>query len=338
MPQILCDPAPKSFPLARAALASFTAFAFFAALNGCTDSQTTGWTGYAEGDYVYVASALAGRLEEVAVSAGQQIAKDAPLFRLESENENAARAEAERRLASAQAQASNLDSGKRAAEVAVIRAQLAQAQASARLAEDDLARQKKLIEQGFVATSRVEDASTALKLAQARVAEAQAALDVALLPARTDERTASRANADAAREVLHQNQWRKDQKQQAAPVAAEVSEVFFQPGEFVAAGQPVVALLPAANVKAKFFVAENELAQIQLGQPVLIRCDACTGPIKAHISRIATAPEYTPPVIYSNAQRSKLVYLVEAVPDAPPKPPLKPGQPLDVTRATTTVP
>ena len=301
--------------------------------SACSDPHANSWSGYAEGDYVYVAAPLGGRLETVAVVAGQTVSKGAPLFQLEAESERAARAEAARRLASATAQAADLDSGKRSAEIAVLRAQLTQAQASAQLAGDDLARQQKLLVQGFAPQARVTDATTTLRQAQAHVDELQAALQVAQLPARSDERNSARANVEAAREVLHENQWRNDQKQQSAPATALVSEVFFQPGEYIAAGQPVVALLPSANIKARFFVPEADLAPLRLGQTVELRCDACSAPIMAHITRIATQPEYTPPVIYSNAQRSKLVYMVEATPDAThAEQPLKPGQPLDVAR------
>lgn len=302
------------------------------ALTACKDNAAPSWSGYAEGDYVYVAAPLPGRLEAVAVVAGQTVRQGDALFRLEAESEAATRAEAMRRLASASAQAANLDSGKRSAEIAVIRAQLAQAQASAKLASDDLERQQKLLTQGFVAQARVDDAVTTQQLTRAHVDELQAALQVAQLPARDDERSSARANVEAAREVLHENQWRADQKQQAAPVQAEVSDVFYQPGEYIAAGQPVVALLPAGNIKARFFVPEADLAPLRLGQAVRLRCDACASPITAHISRIATQPEYTPPVIYSNEQRSKLVYMIEALPDPARATELKPGQPLDIDR------
>ena len=67
-----------------------------------------------------------------------------------------------------------------------------------------------------------------------------------------------------------------------------------------------------------------------------IACDGCGAPIPARITRIATQAEYTPPVIYSNAQRAKLVFMVEAKPDAADGKRLKPGQPVDVRRATPT--
>ncbi|HVK31999.1 MAG TPA: HlyD family efflux transporter periplasmic adaptor subunit, partial [Burkholderiaceae bacterium] len=77
-------------------------------------------------------------------------------------------------------------------------------------------------------------------------------------------------------------------------------------------------------------VPEAELGKLRVGQAVQVQCDGCGTPIAARISRIATQPEYTPPVIYSNTQRTKLVFLVEAKPEAADAVKLHPGQPLDV--------
>ena len=46
---------------------------------------------------------------------------------------------------------------------------------------------------------------------------------------------------------------------------------------------------------------------------------------------IATRAEFTPPVIYSNSQRSRLVFMVEARPEPADAARLRPGQPLDVS-------
>ena len=75
------------------------------------------------------------------------------------------------------------------------------------------------------------------------------------------------------------------------------------------------------------------MAKVALGQSVWLSCDGCPAPIVARISRIATQVEYTPPVIYSNAQRSKLMFMVEARPDPADALRLHPGQPLDVQTA-----
>lgn len=302
-------------------------------LAGCGNKQDAGWAGYAEADYVYVAAPLAGTLATLDVEAGQQVARGAPLFALESESEKAARGEATARLAAAQSQADNTDKGKREVEVSVNQAQLAQARAQAELAQHDLERKRELVGKGFISRAQVDESQASVRQAQARVAELASVVQVARLPARADERAAADAQVEAARQVLRQSEWRQQQKQQAAPEAGQVADTFFRPGEFVAAGQPVVALLPPANIKARFFVPESVLATVALGSAVTMECDGCGAPIAGRITHLASRPEYTPPVIYSNSQRSKLVFMAEAMPSPADAVRLRPGQPLSVRPA-----
>lgn len=303
-----------------------------AALAGCGEAPAPHWSGYVEGEQVYVAAPLPGRLESLAVRAGQQVARGTLLFTLDDEAEQAALAEADARLAGARAQAANIQTGRRPEEIAVTEAQLAQARAQQRLAASELARQRALVAQGFVSQARIDDAQAAVAQTRAHVAELEAALRVARLPARREERAAAQAQATAASEALRASEWRTQQKQQRAPVDALVADTYFRPGEYVAAGQPVLALLPPGQVKARFFVPEAEIASLAPGQAVTLHCDGCGAAIPARIDRIATEAEYTPPVIYSNSQRAKLVFMVEARPDAKDATRLRPGQPLDVRR------
>ena len=102
----------------------------------------------------------------------------------------------------------------------------------------------------------------------------------------------------------------------------------YRTGEWVAAGAPVVALLPPAALKVRFFVAEPNLLQAVVGREVALGCDGCAAGLRARISFVSPQAEFTPPVIYSNDSRSKLVFMAEAEPETPAV--LKPGQPVDV--------
>jgi HlyD family secretion protein len=309
------------------------AVAALAVAAGCGGKQDAPWSGYAEADYVYVASPLAGTLSVLHVQAGQRVSRGKPLFALESEAEKAARSEADARLEAARYQAENTDKGKREPEVAVNQAQLSQARAQAELAQHDLTRKRELVAKGFISRAQLDEAQATLAQAQARVRELTSMVEVARLPARADERAAADAQVEAARQALRQSVWREQQKEQAAPADAQVADTFFRPGEFVAAGQPVVALLPPGNLKARFYVPEAQLSTVALGQDVLLQCDGCGAPIAARVTHIATRPEYTPPVIYSNSQRSKLVFMAEALPAPADATRLRPGQPLEVRPA-----
>lgn len=307
-------------------------------LAACQPKAAPGWSGYVEGDYVYVSSALGGTLSQLSVRTGDQATKDMPLFALEAESEQAARLEADARLARANAQVANTAKGKRNDEIAVIQAQISQAGAQARLSAAELAREEALVKQGFVSAAHRDELLAAQAQSAARLNELRAQLRVGQLPARVDERAAAAADADAARQSVRQFAWREAQKSRTAPVSGLVTDTFFRVGESVQAGQPVLALLPPGNVKARFFVPEGVVGRLQMGAAVNIVCDGCAALIPAKISFISNRAEYTPPVIYSNAQRAKLVFMVEARPNAADGARLRPGQPVDVLPAAGATP
>jgi len=114
----------------------------------------------------------------------------------------------------------------------------------------------------------------------------------------------------------------------ASPAAGIIQKVYFRPGENVLPGKPVIALLPPANIKIRFYAPETELARIKIGETVAVSCDACASGLTATVSFIADSAEYTPPVIYSREERAKLVYLIEARPAQPEN--FRVGQPVTV--------
>jgi HlyD family secretion protein len=283
--------------------------------------------GYVEGEYVYVGAPVAGRLETLDVARGARVAAGTPLFQLDRSSEQPARDDAAARLARAEASLANLRKGRRPSEIASIEAQLAQAKAMLQLSGTKLERRRPLGD--AVSREDVEEARAEYERDQARVAELQAELETAQLGARADEIEAAEAEVEAARAQLGQAEWRLDELSQAAPHAGLVIDTLYRRGEWVAAGAPVVSMLPPENVKLRFFVPEPQLGAIQVGDLVEVRCDACAPGLTAEISFIAPEAEYTPPVIYSREMRAKLVYLVEAKPRQPDS--LRPGQPVDVT-------
>jgi HlyD family secretion protein len=167
----------------------------------------------------------------------------------------------------------------------------------------------------------------------AQVTNARQTLDRAQTLLKTNAGT-QRAYDDAemslrtAEARLNSAQTRLARRRVFSPVAGTVQQIYFRQGEIVAAGRPALALLPPGNIKLRFFVAEAKLPQIALGNTVRISCDGCAGELTARVSFISGAAEYTPPVIYSSEERSKLVFLIEARPDQPER--LRVGQPVSI--------
>jgi HlyD family secretion protein len=306
------------------------ALAFPLALAACGKPDPGVLQGYVEGEFVRVAAPFPGMLVSLDVRRGAQVAAGAALFTLESERENAARNEAQERMRKAQATVDDLRKGKRPTEVDAVRAQLAQAEATASFSDKEYQRALGLVEKGFISPNKLDETRTARDRDRNRVVELANELATARLGARPDEIRAAEAEAAAARASLAQAAWSLKQKSVMAPVAGAVSDTLFAQGDYVAAGTPVVSLLPPANVKIRFFVPETRLAAVRVGQKVAVACDGCASTTAA-ITFIAPQAEFTPPVIYSKENRAKLVFLVEAKPSPEDAAKLHPGQPVDVT-------
>ena len=296
---------------------------------GCQHPPSSAFQGYVEGEFVYLSSATAGRLERLQVSRGQQVTNGVPLFTLEVEPESAAWHQAQQEVAVAEAQLADLNIGKRPPELDVLQAQLKQAEASDRQAATELAREEAVFTAGAIPASQLDQTRAMAEVCAARVYELQRQLAVAQLPAREDQIRAQTAAVAAARAAQAQAEWRLNQKAVRATQPALVFDTLYREGEWVPAGAPVVSLLPPQLIKVRFFVPEARLSTLRPGQPVSIHCDGATD-ITARISYISTQAEYTPPVIYSNETRAKLVFLVEALPAREAAAALHPGQPVEV--------
>lgn len=303
------------------------------ALSGCGGNRPVSWQGYVEGEFVAVASPFAGRLDTLSVERGQQVATGAALFALESDDERAARQQAAEQVRVAQAQLADINTGKRPVEVAVNQAQLTQARAQATRSAAQRKRDEAQFEVGGISRAQLDESRATADADAARVREIQRDIDVARLPGRKDQLIAQTAQVEAARAALAQAEWKLSRKSVNATAAGLVYDVPFRLGEWVPAGSPVVRMLPPGNVKVRFYVPESVIGSLKNGQTVQLRCDGCAAPIPATITFVSNEAEFTPPIIYSNETRSKLVFLIEARPAVEDAPKLHPGQPVEVTRS-----
>ena len=316
------------------ALVSMAALAF--ALSGCSrDPAEKPLQGYVEGEFVLVAAPTAGTLEKLNVQRGQQVAQGERLFELEHAAEDAAKRQASDLVRSAEQRAANLRGTRRPAEIEASSAQAQQARSARELSALQFGQQQKLFDSGFISKAQLDAARVNYDRDQARYAEVEAQVKLARQSVGRDAEIGSAsAEVDAARAALAQADWRLSQRGASAPAEALVQDVYFRQGEWVPAGRPVASLLPPQNVKVRFFVPESKLAGIKAGDAVTLRCDGCAAPLAAQVSFISAQAEYTPPVIYSQGTREKLVYMLEARPSPADAVKLRPGQPMDVTLGT----
>lgn len=137
------------------------------------------------------------------------------------------------------------------------------------------------------------------------------------------------AQLRTAQARLNSARTRLDRRRIASPVAGAVQEAYFRAGELVTAGRPIVSILPPRNMRVRFFVPQDRLPGLKIGDRVVVSCDGCAKDLGARISFISAQAEFTPPVIYSREERARLVFRVEAQPDNPDA--VRVGQPVSVT-------
>jgi HlyD family secretion protein len=199
-----------------------------------------------------------------------------------------------------------LERGSETAALNAAAKNLEQAKAALALSESTFARRKEL-------RAGKAEVISAEELDQAR---AQRDTDAALV-----------ASQEAA---LEKAKWSFDQKQQFAPANGLVQDTLYRQGEWVAAGNPVVMLLPSANLKVRFFVPQAKLPQIKTGQNVQVSFDGAAKNYSATVNYISTQAEFTPPVLYNRENRAKMIFMIEAKFPSADAADLRPGQPVDV--------
>lgn len=289
------------------------------------------WLGYVEGEALYVAAPVSGRLAQRPVERGAVVDAGAPLFSLDAESVDASVSQAQAQVASSAAQAEDLgEARQREAEIDVWRANAAQAQASLIKATNDFNRMSALAAKGFASKAQLDAARAARDGASAQLAQMQAQIRAAQLTAgREAQIRAAQANIAGAQAALRGQQKVRSEIAPLSPAKGIVEQTFYNPGEWVPANSPVVAVLPDDKRKLRFFVPQDRIAGVQSGSTITFICDGCGSPRKARISYISPRSEYTPPVIYSERARAKLVFMVEALPVAGDKP-LPVGLPVEV--------
>jgi HlyD family secretion protein len=306
------------------------ALALLSIAAGCRRASSNRVQGYVEGQFVYVASPLAGALEALYVQRGAQVKAGDPLYALDKQPQQDLANEAAQRLAQARASLEDAKKGKRPSEIESVEAQLRQAQEALTLSEIEFGRQEKLFSAGATTAENFDRARAARDQDRQKVAQLQADLKTAQLGSRRDQVAAAEANVRALEAALAEAQWNLSQKRQVAPQAGLVFDTLYREGEWVAAGRPVVSLLPPENIKVRAFVPEPRIATVRVGAAVRVTVDGVGEPLAGRVSFISPQAEYTPPVIYSRESRAKLVFMMEIVFEPAVAATLHPGQPVDV--------
>ena len=291
------------------------------------------YLGYVEGETTLVAPPIAGRLVARPVERGDRVKKGERLYVIDTNQAETEVARAAAMLAEFQARHANLLTGKRSEEQDVVRAQRRELEASLALAEQDLKRQTDLTAKNYASRQSYDQAVAQVAELRARAASLAAKERAGDLAARESEITAAAALIEQSQANLARaRSWLAD-LMPIAPDDALIENTFFNVGEWVPLGSPVVSLLPDFRVKLRFFLPQSDVVKARVGARVRFTCDGCPPDLAATITFVSSRAEYTPPVIYSQSARAHLVFLIEARPESTQLL-LQPGLPIVVEEFT----
>lgn len=297
--------------------AKFIVLSLFLLLAGCDKkADDTHFNGYLEGKYIHISPYFSGRIVKIHVKEGEIIDSGKLLFELEDTLQKANLNIAKANLASLEAKLEDLNLGMRKEEIERIKAKLQEAKAASWLADKNWQRTKKLIAKNSVSDKEADIAKAEFERARAVVSELEASLKIANLPARANQINSLKADINALKEDIKAKEWQLNETKIYAPKAGKIEEIFYKESEWALNSKPAVLLLPVNELKAKFFVPIAYIGEFKEGQKIKIGCIGCEN-LTATVSKIASKPEYTPPIIYSENTQDTLTYLVEAVLDNP---------------------
>lgn len=302
----------------------------FLSLSACSSKDAHIALGYIDGKYIYLSSSVSGVLKQRLVRRGDQVKAGQLLYKLDPNPEKSELANAQGVLSEAQEKLSDLMHGQRVTVLEQIVAQRKAAQANLVLAQKNLKRYHQLYLDGAVGKAEYDARLADYRSAKEAVKQQEANLAENKLGARRHQILAQVSAVEAAKATVAELKWKLNEKTMHANKAGRVFDTFYRDGEYVPAGQAVLALLPSQNIRVKFFVPEAQLSQMKVGESISFTCDSCKAAGHATIYYISPSAEYTPPVIYSQDTRVKLVYRIEA--DMTPNEAVKfhPGQPVVV--------
>lgn len=271
-----------------------------------------------------------GRLALMHYEEGDRIEAGALLAELDSVPYAEALRAADARVAIAEAQLRLVRSGSRPEEIERAEANVHEARAARRNADQELERQRGLDERGLTSKSVLDQAAARAEEAAARLRAAEEALALARAGFRPEEIAAAEAalelaRAEAAKAATEYADTRLD-----APAEGTLTTRIREPGSILAAGEPVYVLSLDRPVFIRAYVDEPNLGQVAPGRAASVHTDGSSRPYRAQVGFVSPRAEFTPKTVETETARTQLVYRVRIVVTDPDSG-LRQGMPVTVT-------
>jgi len=227
------------------------------------------------GAEVRVGARISGKVERLLANVGDPVAKGQVVAELEKADLEAVvaqrRAELELALAEQAAVGSLLPKEVKKAEL-----DLAETQATYKLAESVLGRTRRLYQRNAVSQDELEQAEERYSVSQARVASARKALELAETRL-AEERRQAKAKVARAAPALGHAKVQLDYARVTAPIDGVIASVSTEEGETVAAGMQAptfVTIIDLERLQVDAYVDEVDIGKVKVGQRAIFTVDA----------------------------------------------------------------
>ncbi len=240
-----------------------------------------------------LAARVDGRVKEIPVERGQNVAANAVLVKIDNPENVAKLEQVKAAKAVVDAQLANVLVGTRVETIAARKAELERAQAALVLAQKTFDRTHTLTEQGNAPQARLDQVTDALHESERAVDQAKSAYEQAVNGYTKEERAIARSNVEKANADIQSVQSIIDQLVVYAPVASQVYQRNVEPGEYVSPGVPLVTLIDLADVWIHFDLREDLVKSLKVGDRFDVSIPALDDRrVTVEVKLIATKGEY----------------------------------------------
>src|SRR3954469_11857972 len=240
-----------------------------------------------------IAARVDGRVKEIPVQRGQNVAAGAVLVQIDNPETLAKHEQMRAAKAVADAQLANVLVGTRVEVIAARKAEMERAQAALVLAQKTFDRTRTLTEQGNAPQARLDQATDALHESERAVDQAKSAYEQAVNGYTKEERAIADTSVEKASADIQSVQSIIDQLAVYAPVASQVYQRNVEPGEYVSPGVPLVTLIDLADVWVHFDLREDLIKGLKVGDRFDVRIPALADrAVTVEVKLIATKGEY----------------------------------------------
>jgi HlyD family secretion protein len=240
-----------------------------------------------------IAARVDGRVAEVPVNEGQDVAAGAVLVRIDNPETIAKKEQALAAKIVAEAQLANINAGTRAEVIAARKAALERAEASVNLAQKTYDRKSQLAEHGNAPQAQLDQATDSLHEAERAVDQAKSAHEQAVNGYTREEREIAVTSVGKAIADVKAVQSIIDQMVIYAPVASQVYQRNVEPGEYVSPGVPLLTLVDLNDLWIHFDLREDLAKTLKVGDRFGVHIPALSDRrILVEVKLIATKGEY----------------------------------------------